>query len=86
MEFLFGPKDKGEIKPEPLPAELQMPHEIKTYIMSRCFDACVGEFTHKKLMQNEKHCMEECTNHLKAVPYSYQQSHSYQGFSKKAFP
>jgi len=54
-----------------------MPHELKNYIIERCFDACIGDFNDKNLLPNEVSCMENCANHLKTIPHAYQQSHSF---------
>ena len=83
MEFLFG---SSEYKPSPLAPEYRMPDEVKNYIVERCFDACIGEFTDKRLLKTESHCMEECATNLKKLPLAYQQTQQFQGFIKREVP
>jgi hypothetical protein len=82
MDFFFGQKDGVPKEPEPLAKKLQMPHEMSVFITHSCFDACIGEFTSKLLLNTERHCMEECVSHFKNVPYAYQQSQQFKGWNE----
>ena len=81
--WLFGqPKNPDAIRP-PVPVENQIPYEMYSWSLSKCFDACVGELSDKYLLREEKHCITECVVHLKANPIAYQQSQGFYGFNEK---
>ena len=50
------------------------------FIIFKCFDACIGNFSNKIIDVNEKKCVEECVHHLNTVPTAFQKTHSFQGF------
>ena len=61
-----------------------MPHEIYSFVIERCFDACVGvNFAHKHLLNSEKECLGTCAGSFKQNPYVYQTMHQFQGFGDK---
>ena len=81
MDLIYGPQDGVPKEPEPLPKRQQMPHEISVFITHSCFDACIGEFSSKLLLNTERHCMAECVTNFKNVPYAYQQSQQFKGWN-----
>ena len=56
--------------------------EIRTWITFKCFDACIGDFDDKNLLQRERHCLKECSDHLKQQASCYRVSQQFRGFSE----
>lgn len=51
--------------------EPKMPYDLYNYILFKCFDACIGNFSNKTIDVNEKKCVDECVYNLKEAPMAY---------------